>query len=105
VLVFWAGWCRPCRLEITRLERLRPGDPVYLVDELISELEPASVQAEVAHLRLRHPVLYDRWGEVGDALAVRGLPTLIRFDRQGLPSARVLGVLSERALARLLAPE
>jgi thiol-disulfide isomerase/thioredoxin len=106
-VLFWASWCRPCRPLVVALGRANvPGVRIVLVNELVSETASDTVVREVARLHLRNAVLYDRFGQAGDRLDVRGLPTLCLLDAQGrlvrsemgaMPPARALDLV--RALA------
>ena len=101
LLTFWASWCPACR------EGLAAMKSVY------SELQSAGVQivavnvgdereqaaAFVESHGLPFPVLLDPGGDVATAYYLRGIPSSLFLDEEGLIVSMHMGALSE---ARLL---
>lgn len=86
LLVFWATWCGYCRDQFPALasvyeEAREDGLEMLAINE---EEEPERVIAYVAEHELPFPVLMDRKGEVADRYRVRGLPTLVFIDPEGV---------------------
>src|SRR5262245_58732119 len=77
---FWAPWCGPCRA-------MRPA-----VDAVAKQF---SGQATVVKVNVDdNPAVSSRYN-------VRGIPTLVLF-REGKESSRLVGLQSEREIAKLL---
>lgn len=96
IVNLWATWCAPCVQEMPALDRL-----VELVRaERIAVLALSSDRAGApavqrffeAHGIRRLEILIDRGTAVTRALAARGLPTTVLFDRSGRERGRVVGV-------------
>jgi thioredoxin len=79
VVDFWAHWCRPCRAMAPVIERLCAERP----DVLVAKVD------------------VDRAGRLAQRLAVRTIPTMIRFDR-GRPTAVAVGAVPYDRLLALL---
>ncbi len=87
VIDLWATWCEPCRDELPDLDRLSRelggrGLSVYAVsfDEDRSE-----IPAFLHEIPVGFPVLWEQGGgSVAAAFQVKGLPTTILVDRQGV---------------------
>ena len=99
---FWATWCGPCRAEIPAMvelydERRDQGFEILAVN--VAE-NPANVAGFVERFDMRFPVLLDRTGKVAVAYRVRGMPTSIFVDEQGIIQATVVGALSKPAMRR-----
>lgn len=96
VLNFWATWCAPCIEEMPALDRLSAAtDPDALrVLALSADRGGAAVvrrfyaRKSLAAL----PVALDEKSRLAQEYAVRGLPTTILLDADGLEAGRVVGV-------------
>jgi thioredoxin 1 len=77
---FWAPWCGPCRMMAPGLEKVA---------------EKFSGRLEVVKVNVDHN---PRWA---GRMQVRGIPTLVLFDKGRLVDSRV-GFLPEAALERWL---
>jgi peroxiredoxin len=101
---FWATWCEPCRLEMPlfqdRYERLKDqGFTVLAVnaDEPISTVE--EFQKE---LGLTFPILLDVDGQIQRQFRIRGFPTSILIDQDGIIQVVHIGVIHEDQLDEYL---
>lgn len=79
VLVFWATWCPPCELELSRIndlvkEKRIPADSVLAIS--INE-DKQTVDRVVAERGYQFQVGYDFNGEVAQKFAVAGTPTVV----------------------------
>ena len=77
---FWARWCRPCRLVTPTLSQLA-----------------AEYQGRVKVVK----VDTDKYGELAERFKIRGLPTVILFDRGRIVHS-TLGVRTKDEYRRLL---
>jgi peroxiredoxin len=100
ILNFWATWCPPCREELPMLEAIR-SDEVTILAIAVRE-PPEKVSAFAADLGLDLPILLDPGGKVSEIYQVRGLPTSLFVDRNGVVAARHIGPLDQEALAGYL---
>lgn len=85
VLIFWATWCGPCKIELARYqkaidEKLIPADRVIAVSvqESIEE-----VQSLVRERKYTFPVYVDLQGQSRQFYQVVATPTVIHLDQQG----------------------
>jgi peroxiredoxin len=99
LLNFWASWCPPCRLEMPELIRAyethRAHDLVVLGINVTSQDTLVEAGAFVEEFEVSYPTLLDETGEVTEKLyQVRGLPTSIFINREGLVTRIQLGAMS-----------
>lgn len=95
VVNFWATWCPPCVAEMPALDRLAG----ILAEERVTVLALSSdrggrevVQAFYQRLGLaRLAIWLDPRGVAGRGAGVRGLPTTLIIDRDGMERARLAG--------------
>jgi cytochrome c biogenesis protein CcmG/thiol:disulfide interchange protein DsbE len=105
LLNFWATWCAPCRVELPLLQAAYQPDADGLIVLGIGVREsPEAVIAFATNLDLGFPLLLDQEGRVSDVYQVRGLPTSLFVDRDGLIAVRHIGPLDQAALDNYLAP-
>jgi peroxiredoxin len=99
LLNFWATWCGPCRQELPALQttfQAHAGDLTILGINVRES--PDQVTRFATDLDLTLPLLLDQEGRVSDAYQVRGLPTSLFIDRNGLIVARHVGPLDQATL-------
>ena len=96
---FWATWCGPCRIEMptiqARFEQHNPNLAVLAVD--FDEPAP-QVQAFVDELGLTFDVLLDPGGEIQKLYQVRGYPTSVFVDQDGVVQIVHIGIVTESQL-------
>jgi thiol-disulfide isomerase/thioredoxin len=95
VLDFWATWCQPCREEFPALDRLQgrlgPQGVVVLAVSVDRKGMPA-VDKFYDTLKVANLSKYlDDSQEMANSMGIRGLPTTLVINRQGLEVARVEG--------------
>ena len=105
---FWATWCVPCIVALPELRTLvtdLPADRFALLAVSVDE-----ELATVTDLMEREPMPWDNWhvgmgSDVQRSLAVRGFPTYVLVDQEGVILANGFGPLprlrcmAERAVA------
>ncbi len=104
LLNFWATWCAPCRLEMPHLQNRFELFSPDLVVLAVNFDEPAQdVGAFVLELGLTFPTLLDPGALVQDLYRVRGYPTSVFVDRDGVIQIIHIGILTEGQLDDYLA--
>ena len=105
VVNFWATWCAPCKAEmpefVAAYEKHQADGLVILGVNAQESAQQAA--AFVEKFGMRFPVTLDSRGEVQNLYLVRGLPTTIFIDREGVVSARWAGLLTPELLEEFLA--
>ena len=92
----WATWCPPCRKEMPSLDRFKKAlAAVPDIDVIAISVDRASiaqVRAFYSFYEIRYlPLLLGVEDEVMSALRVRGLPTTLLLNRDGLEIGRLVG--------------
>lgn len=100
LLNFWATWCAPCRTELSTLQALQDDDLVILGIAVRESWD--AVDAVSRDLGLEIPLLLDEKGETTDLYQVRGLPTSLFVDREGMILGRHVGPLDQQTLDNFL---
>jgi len=107
VIVFWATWCGPCKMEIPHLVALRN---VMSADELqilaISNEEYRHLADFVGKSKINYPVLLDRENKLPEPYnTVRSIPTNFFVDPQGKIKLATAGTLSLGNLKAIIRAE
>jgi peroxiredoxin len=103
---FWASWCPPCRRELPALEAAYAayGNDIGFIAVDVKEA-PETVAAFVEEIGLTFPVALDQDGRVSSRLyEIRGTPTTVFVDANGVVAARHVGPLDEAMIDSYLAP-
>jgi peroxiredoxin len=99
LLNFWATWCAPCRLEMpafqSRSEQLADKMVVVAVNNAESRDD---VQAFVDELNLNFEILLDPEAEIQRLYQVRGYPTTIFIDAEGVIRVQHIGLMTDEQL-------
>ena len=84
VLDFWASWCAPCReqSEILNQAMTHLGDDVYVLGIATSDQRAAAEEFVKTHSPA-YPTAFDEGGQVGAALGITQLPTLVIINPRG----------------------
>ncbi|MBI5929005.1 MAG: TlpA family protein disulfide reductase [Chloroflexi bacterium] len=100
VLNFWATWCKPCLVEMPRLEQAyHEADDQWLLVGVNAREDPAQIRAWLDDNRVTFPIIIDSTGEIAVSYGAQTqLPTTVFIDRQGNIRKIVYGLLSENTL-------
>lgn len=96
VLNWFASWCGPCRAEIPEYQAAQDalGDDVVFLGVNLAE-SPETAAGFLQSLGATFPALLDADGSIADHYRLRGMPTSIFIDADGVVQAiwtgRVLG--------------
>ena len=106
VVNFWATWCPPCRQELPALQsayqRFRDKGVILVGVDLKENAE--TIQNFTTQFGLTYPLLLDRDGAVSERYQVRGIPTTVIVDADGVVRARHVGPLTEDKFAEYVTP-
>jgi len=86
VIVFWASWCSSCKEEAPRINALAAeygGKGVRVLGINVKD-SLAGVEGGVKEFGIRYPVARDSDASVARAYNVRGTPTIVFLDREGV---------------------
>jgi cytochrome c biogenesis protein CcmG, thiol:disulfide interchange protein DsbE len=101
---FWATWCIPCREEMPLLEEFADRYSQDMVVLGINAGEKQDViQEYVDSLAVTFPILVDSAGTIASLYRVRGFPTTMLIDENGVLRFQHIGVLTEPQLIDYLA--
>ena len=95
LLNFWATWCAPCREEMPSLDSLKTYD---VLNNL--EIFPINVGQDTSEKSLKFfndlkiknlKIYFDSQITLAKKFGLRGIPTSILIDKNGLEFARIIG--------------
>jgi|TARA_B110000967_G_scaffold205201_1_gene249235 thiol-disulfide isomerase/thioredoxin len=93
ILNFWATWCAPCKREMPSLEKLAENNPdikVYPINmEKPNKLRTRDFYSSVGITSL--DIYFDPELKLVKLFKMRGLPTSILINKNGLEFGRVVG--------------
>lgn len=100
VLNFWATWCKPCLVEMPRLEdAYQDADNEWLLIGVNAGEDPTKVQEWIQEHPVSFPIIIDSTGTIAVSYGAQTqLPTTVFIDRQGYIRKIVYGLLSANAL-------
>lgn len=92
VVNLWASWCRPCRVEMPRLQALqaRAGSRL-LVLGVASDDERRNALSAAAAIGVRYASVLDTKGSVRRSYGYPALPITLFLDRSGAVAHRIIG--------------
>ncbi|MBW8011454.1 MAG: redoxin domain-containing protein [Chloroflexi bacterium] len=96
---FWATWCGPCRFEMpalqSRYERYAPEFEILAVD---NDESAEAVDAFFKELGLSFKALLDPGGDTQELYRVRGYPSSVFVDADGVIQIIHIGMMTEGQL-------
>jgi thiol-disulfide isomerase/thioredoxin len=105
ILVFWAGWCGPCRQEQPGLNALAAkyaGQGIRFVGVDLLDHDRALARAFVAEFKVPYPSLYDDAGSLAAAYQIDSPPSFVFVDQRGVVVNRYPGETSQAHLENLV---
>jgi peroxiredoxin len=106
LIIFWATWCPPCRMEIPHLIELRKtvadGELAMLA---ISNEALELVKKFVAQAEINYTVLIDRGTLPGPYDTISAIPSSFFIDRQGKMKLATTGLVSLKEIKAILEAE
>jgi len=103
---FWASWCPPCRKELPALQNAYTtySDKIGFIAVDVKE-DVSTVTSFIESMKLDFPIVLDPNGEISNIMyEVRGIPTTVFVDANGVVAARHVGPLDEAMIDEYLAP-
>jgi len=95
---FWATWCGPCRAEFPDFQEASVDNADKLVIIGINNTtadQPDLVDDFVAEMGATFPIVLDQDGKVSESYQIRGLPTTIFVDRDGIVNEVFTGPINK----------
>lgn len=107
VLNFWATWCLPCQKEMPVLVKLQNAYAAWNVQVIGASADEEARRSLVVAFTRRHKINFPVWlGATTDDMQRFGLkpelPGTVVIDREGKIVHRINGVVTEKALEKVL---
>lgn len=106
-LNFWASWCKPCRGEMSDIVAAYDAHQEQRLQVLAINLTDQERMTDARkfadELHLPFPVLLDEKGKVRKRYALRGVPTSVFIDAQGIVRLVNPGPITSETIQRGLA--
>ena len=98
ILNFWATWCAPCKEEMPSLDSLQTNEnlknliifPINIGKENFDKSAKFFKELEIENL----DIYFDPPVTLAKKFGLRGIPTTIFFNKDGLEFARVIGSIN-----------
>ena len=102
---FWAVWCGYCRIELPAMQAVYQvyQDEGFVVLAVDVQESKDVVKAFVEDVGLTFPILLDQRAKVTSMYRIRGLPTSIFVDPNGVIAAVHLGPVNEQIIQEYMA--
>jgi len=106
LIVFWATWCGPCRMEIPHLIELRnTASKDDLAILAISNERPETVKNFVTKSKMNYTILLDPGVLQAPYNSVRAIPSSFFIDSEGKIKLGSTGLVSLEEIKAILAAE
>ncbi len=106
LIVFWATWCGPCKMEIPHLIELRNNiDAGELAMLAISNENPNLVKSFVTRAKMNYTVLLDKGSLPAPYSAVSAIPSSFFIDPEGKIKLATMGLISLKEIETILEAE
>ncbi len=104
IINFWATWCAPCVIEMPNIQKYYNRYEGEFDVLAVNADEPAGpVRSFVDDMGLTFDILLDPGGEIQLLYQIRGYPTSLFVDTDGIIRAQHIGLLTEDQLEGYLA--
>ena len=99
MLNFWATWCPPCREEMPFIQQVYEqwSDKGLVVLAINLGESSAKVKEFMQSYGLSFPVLLDTKEDVAQKYNIRGIPTTVFIDKNGIIQVRITGAFPNKA--------
>lgn len=98
ILNFWATWCPPCRQEMPELNKMdaelkKSGEATFLAINLTDGRREtkAKVSQFMESNKYGFRVLLDPEADTAEIFTIRGIPTTLVIDREGVLREQIVG--------------
>lgn len=96
---FWATWCQPCRLEMPTIQARFEQNDTDINVLAVNFDEPAELARSFTEdLNLTFPILLDPGGRIQSLYQIRGYPTTLFIDSEGIIRVIHIGFMTENQL-------
>ncbi len=85
VVVFWATWCGPCKIELSRLNQMMARGEIKSNQLLAVSIQEsaATVNAFLEKNPFQFLIALDESGQIAETYSVQGTPTIAFLDEDG----------------------
>ncbi|MGM0445352.1 MAG: TlpA family protein disulfide reductase [Bacillota bacterium] len=101
-LNFWASWCPPCKEEMPDIQKLyKENDDIKVLTVNVQESKDTAFDYMITN-NYSFTTLLDTDGSIGSRYLVRGIPTTVIIDEDGIILSRQSGALSYETMEDLV---
>lgn len=94
VVVFWATWCGPCKVELSRINNLITSKKINSKQVIAVSLDESigPISEAILNSKYEFQVIHDSDGKVGQFFNVAGTPTMLLIDERNTIHWRTTGI-------------